>query len=111
MTKKTSNKKKTLTTHEKLIQSMTKEQKKQYDAEYRDLLLSEMLIAFLKNDATSVRELACAAGLSSAIIRKFHLDAKENITAQSFFKVLQELDCSLVVKKGRSSFPIEFTQM
>lgn len=57
-------KKKALTTHDEFIQSMTPEQKKEYDKGYHEFLLSELLIALKKNDVVSVRELAKAINLS-----------------------------------------------
>jgi DNA-binding Xre family transcriptional regulator len=110
MTNKKPTQKKILTTHERLMQSLTKEQKKKYDEEYRELLLSELLIAIMKDDAISVRELAKAAGISPAVIQGVRSGEKRNITTQSFFRILHALDCSLVVKKDKHVFPIELAQ-
>lgn len=102
-------KKKVLSTHDEFIQSMTSAQKKEYDAGYHEFLLSELLLAIMKNDAVSVRELAKAAGISAAIIQGVRSGAKQNITTQSFFKILQALGCSLMVKKDNHVFPLELT--
>lgn len=107
MTSKKSTTKKTMTTHEKLMKSLTKEQKEKYDEEYRDLLLSELLLAIMEDDAISVRALAKAAGLSPAVIQGIRSGEKQNITTQSFFKILHALNCSLIVKKNKHVFPIE----
>ncbi len=50
--------KKPITTHEKFIKSMTTQQKREYEEGYRDFLLSELLLAIMKDDAISVRKLA-----------------------------------------------------
>lgn len=110
MTKQKRTTKKTITTHEKFIKSMTTQQKKEYDEGYRDFLLSELLLAIMKDDAISVRELAKEAGISASIIQGIRSGEKQNITTQSFFKILQALGCSLVVKKDRHSYPLELTQ-
>ena len=102
-------KKSLLSTHDEFIQSMTPQQKKKYDEGYRELLLSELLIVIMKDDAISVRELAKAAGISPAIIQGVRSGEKKNITTQSFFKILDALGCSLVVKKDRQTFPILFS--
>lgn len=103
-------KKKALTTHEEFILSMTPAQKKEYDKGYHEFLLSELLIAIMKDDAISVRELAKSAGLSAAIIQGVRSGDKPNITTQSFFKILQALGCSLIVKKDDHLFSLELTQ-
>ncbi len=109
MLKKKINQEKVLTTHDEFIQSMTAAQKKKYDAGYREFLLSELLLAIMKDDAVSVRELAKSAGISSAIIQGVRSGEKQNITTQSFFRILQALGCSLVVKKDNQDFPLELT--
>jgi len=109
MNKKKIVKKKIATTHDQFIKSMTKTQKAKYDEGYHDFLLSELLIAIIKNDAIAVRELAKAAGISTAVTQKIRPGAKQNISTQSFFKILQELGCSLVVTKDKHTFPMEFT--
>ena len=86
---------------------MTPQQKKEYDEGYYEFLLSELLLAIMKNDAVSVRELAKAAGLSATIIQGIRSGARQNITTQSFFRILQALGCSLVVKKDDHIFPLE----
>ncbi len=68
-------------------------------------------MAIMKNDAVSVRELAKAAGISTAIIQGVRSGEKPNITTQSFFKILQALDCSLIVKKDNHMFPLELAHM
>lgn len=107
MTSKKSNVKEAMTTHERLMTSLTKEQKKKYDKEYRELLLSELLIAIMEDDAVSVRALAKAAGISPAVIQGIRSGEKQNITTQSFFKILHALNCSLIVKKDKHVFPLE----
>ena len=110
MLKKKISKKSTLTTHDEFIQSMTSLQKKEYDKGYHEFLLSELLLAIMQNDAISVRELAKAAGISPAIIQGVRSGERSNITTQSFFKILEALGCSLIVKKDNHLFPLELAQ-
>lgn len=110
MNKKKTTKKRLLTTHEELMQALTPEQKAMYDEEYRDFLLSELLLAIMADDAISVRDLAKAAGLSPAVIQGIRSGEKRNITTQSFFKILHALDCSLIVKKDKHTFAIELAR-
>ena len=80
MSKKKVSKKKILSTHDAFIQSMTPAQKKEYDKGYHEFLLSELLIAIMKNDAISVRELAYAADISPTIVQGVRSGEKSNIT-------------------------------
>lgn len=99
-----------VTTYDHLMQKMTPEQKKKSNEEYRELVLSELLIALMKEDDISVRELAQEAGLSSAIVQGVRSGAKQNITLQSFLKIMHALGCSILVKKNRHSYPLELMQ-
>lgn len=98
------------TTYDRHIQRMSPERKKKFDAEYRELVLSELLIALMKEDDVSVRKLAREAGLSSAIVQGVRSGTKQNITFQSFLKIMQALGCSLIVKKDRHTYPLELPQ-
>ena len=97
-------------TYDKHIQKMSPTRKKKFDEEYRELVLSELLIALMKEDDVSVRALACEAGISSAIIQGIRAGTKQNITLQSFLKIMQALGCSLIVKKNKHSYSLELAQ-
>lgn len=104
-------KKKAKTTHDIFLESMSASERKEYEEGYRDFLLSELLIAIMKDDAVSVRELAKAAGLSPAVIQGIRSGGKQNITTQSFFKIMQALGCSVIVKKNKNSYPLELINL
>lgn len=114
MTKKTVTKKKLKntpeSTYDKFIKKMSPTRKKKFDEGYRDFILSELLIALMKEDEVSVRELAKEAGLSSAIVQGVRSGTKQNITLQSFLKILNALGCSIVVKKNKNTYPLELLQ-
>ena len=97
-------------TYDRHVSKMTPERKKLFDEGYRELVLSELLIALMKEDDVSVRALAQEAGLSSAIIQGVRAGTKQNITLQSFLKIMQALGCSLIVKKNTQTYPLELTQ-
>ena len=63
---------------------MSPERRKKFDEEYRDLVLSELLIALMKEDDVSVRELACQAGLSSAIVQVYDRVQKKILLCKAF---------------------------
>src|SRR5436309_2306882 len=56
-------------TYDKFYEALSPQEKKEFDQEYKDLLLSELLIAIMKQDNVSVRKLAAAAGVSPTIIQ------------------------------------------
>lgn len=103
--------KKVLTTFEEFQQSLTPKQKKEYEKECRELLLSELLLALMENDSVSVRELAREAGISPAIIQGIRSGTKENITLKTFFKILNAFGYDkMVIQRGKQKFPIEIAQ-
>lgn len=99
--------KKMKSTYDEFIESMTEKEKKEFEAEYRDLLLSELLIALMNQDGISVRRLAKAAGISPSLIQGIRSGEKENITMRSFLKIIRALGSSVVVKKDGRYFPLE----
>ncbi len=106
MTKKIK-KDKQLTTYERVMASLTPKEKKEYEQEYKEFLISEMLLAAMEQDDISVRKLAKLAGVSPTVVQGVRSGDRENITVQSFVKILKALDCSLVVEKGGQRFPLD----
>lgn len=99
--------KKVLSTYDEHLKGMTKNRRKNFEEGYRDLLLSELLIAIMQEDEISVRELAKAAGISPTIIQGVRSGKNSNVTMQSFFRMMNALGCSLVVEKNSLRFPLE----
>jgi hypothetical protein len=74
-----------------LLESLTPEERKKFDEEYRELLLSELLLAAMAKDNISVRKLAKMAGVSPTIVQAMRSGSKTDFSMQSFFKVLKGL--------------------
>ena len=55
------------------------ERKKQFEREYKDLVLSELLLALMENDEKSVRLLAKEAGLSPTVIQNIRSGKQKDI--------------------------------
>lgn len=55
--------KKTQSTYNRFIKSLSTQEKKDFDQEYKELALSEMLLAIVQNDDISVKQLAKEAGI------------------------------------------------
>ena len=60
--------KKIKSTVEELMDSLSPEERKKYDEEYQELLLSELILAAEENDEESVSKLATMAEVSPNII-------------------------------------------
>lgn len=65
-------------TVEELIESLTPEERKKYDEEYREFLLSELLLAAMAKDNVSVRNLAKMAGVSPTIVQAMRSGTKKD---------------------------------
>jgi len=87
-------KKNAKTTYEKFIED--EEQKALLDNEYKDLLLSELLIAVMEHDHISVRKLAAAAGVSPTVIQSLKSGSKTNITIDTLSKVLDAVGYQII---------------
>jgi len=62
-------------------------QKKLFDEEYKELLLSELVIALMEEDHISVRQLAKAADVSPTIIQSLRSGKKDNLTLSTIASI------------------------
>lgn len=87
-------KRKVKSTYEEFIED--DEQKDLLDTEYKELLLSELLIAAMEQDHISIRKLAAAAGVSPTIIQGLRSRSKTNITIDTLSKILDAIGYEIV---------------
>ncbi len=94
--------KKNRSTYETFVSNLSSEQKKEFDAEHEELLLSELVLAIMENDEISVRELAKMAGVSPTIIQSIRAGRGKSHNLETFYKVMKSLgyDQFLVGKNG-----------
>jgi DNA-binding Xre family transcriptional regulator len=88
-------KKKTKSTYEKFIEN--KKQKRLLDREYRDLLISELLLAAMEEDHISVRKLAAEAEVSPTIIQNLKSGKKTNITIGTLSRILDVIGYQIIL--------------
>jgi len=88
-------KKKTKSTYEKFIEN--KKQKRLLDREYRELLISELLLAAMEEDHLSVRKLAAEAEVSPTIIQSLKSGKKTNITIETLSRILEVVGYQIVL--------------
>ncbi len=92
-------KKKIKSTYEEFIEN--KNQKKLLDKEYKELLISELLLAAMEEDRISVRKLATEAGVSPTIVQSLRSGKKTNITIDTLSRILDVIGYRIVlVPKG-----------
>jgi len=75
--------KKIKSTVEEFVESLTPEQKKEFDKEYKEFLISEMILAAMEEDSISVRALAKEAGVSPTIVQGVRSGERENVSLKS----------------------------
>ena len=92
-------KKKSKSTYETFIENET--QKVLIDQEYKELLLSELLIAAMEHDHISVRKLASAAGVSPTIIQGLKTGSKTNITIDTLSRILDAVGYQIIFSPKR----------
>ncbi len=69
--------KKINSTVDELIESLSPEERKQYDEEYRELLLSELILAAMAKDNVSVKKLAKMAEVTPTIVQTMRSGTKK----------------------------------
>lgn len=100
--------KKIKSTFDKFIESLSPEERKKYDEEYRELLLSELILAAMAKDNVSVRNLAKMAGVSPAIVQAIRSGSKTDFSMQSFFKILRRLGSKKIMVELHGQYiPLE----
>src|SRR5271170_7790550 len=101
--------KKIKSTSEEFVESLTPQQRKKFDEEYKDLLLSEMILAAMEEDHISVRGLAKLAGVSPTVIQSMRSGIKKDFNLGSFFKILKGLNCKVLIERNGHRFPLYLT--
>lgn len=85
--------KKKRSTVDMFMETLSPSERLEMEQEYRELLLSELILAIMEKDKISVRKLAKLAGVSPTIIQAMKTDTKKDFSMQSFFKVLKGMGC------------------
>jgi len=88
-------KKKVKSSYEEFIEN--KKQKKLLDKEYRDLFISELLLAAMKEDHISVRKLAAEAEVSPTVIQGLKSGKKTNITIETLSRILDVIGYRIIL--------------
>ncbi|MBN4066471.1 helix-turn-helix domain-containing protein [Simkania negevensis] len=98
--------KKVLSTFDRFMKNS--KQKKLYNEEYKELLLSELFLALMEGDDFSVRKLAKVAGISPTVIQEVKSGKKKNITLETFLKIVAACGWTVVVENPRKRGEMKF---
>lgn len=88
-------KKKAKSTYEEFIEDP--KQKNLLDREYRELLISELLLAAMEEDHLSVRKLAAEANVSPTIIQSLKSGKKTNVTLETLSRILTVIGYQIIL--------------
>jgi DNA-binding Xre family transcriptional regulator len=87
---------KPMSTYDELMQDP--EFKKKHEESYRELILSELLLAIMAEDKLSIRSLAKQAGISPTIIQDIRSGKRDNLTLKTFANLIDVLGYNLVLE-------------
>lgn len=73
--------------------------KKAFDKSYKELLLSELLIAMMEEDEVSVRTLAKDIGLSPTIIQNIRSGKQADLKVSNFISIAEYCGYNLILEK------------
>src|ERR1700680_2263585 len=95
------NKDKSMSTYDELMQNP--DLKKKHEKSYRELFLSELLLAVMAEDHISIRSLAKQAEISPAIIQDIRSGKRDNLTLKTFSSLIDALGYNLVLENRKKS--------
>jgi DNA-binding Xre family transcriptional regulator len=74
--------------------------------EYRELMLSELVLAIMADDSKSVRQLANELGLSKTVIQNLRSGAQTDMKLSNFVRLTHAYGYHLVLEKEGQRIPL-----
>ncbi len=100
--------KKTQSTYDEFVNELSPKERRAFEEEYKEFVLSELLLAIMAQDEISVRELAKMAGVSPTVVQAMRSGAKKDFSMTSFFKVLKGLGFKkLTAERNGQSYSLD----
>ncbi len=109
--KKVTTTKKYKSTYDEYVDSLSPKRRKEFEEGFRDLALSELILALMEDDEVSVRKLAEMADVSPTVVQAMRLPTgnKKDFNVTSLFKVLKALGINeLYGKRNGHLVPLDF---
>ena len=80
--------------------------RKQFEEEYKEFLLSEIITSLMENDRKSVRKLAKEVGLSPTVIQKLRSGSQQDVRLSNFINISHACGYSIFLEKGDNRIAI-----
>jgi DNA-binding Xre family transcriptional regulator len=97
--------KKTKTTYDRAMEDP--KFKKLFKKEYKELVLSELILAMMEEDHISVRNLAKEIGMAPSVVQSMRSGKHANMTLKNFIKLIAALGGEVTIKKGAEYLPVK----
>ena len=78
-----------------------------FEREYAELLLSELILAMMDEDKTSVRKLAKEVGIAPSVLQSVRSGKHSNMTLRNFIKLISALGGEVTVRRGKEYIPVK----
>jgi hypothetical protein len=101
--------KNTKTTFELFVESMTPEERKKFDKEFRSMAISEMIYAAMEDDVVNVKKLAKLAGFPPSIVKDLHSGKSDKSTIKALFKVFHRLGFKVLLQSNGETMPLDMS--
>jgi len=89
---------------------LSPKEKHDFEAGYKEFVLSELLLAIMAQDEISVRELAKMADVSPTVVQAMRSGVKKDFSMTSFIKVLRGLGFKkLIAERNGQAYPLDIT--
>ena len=79
---------------------------KKFEKEYKEFLLSELIVALMENDNKTVRKLAKEVDLSPTVIQKLRSGKQDGVKLSNFINISQACGYHLMLEKGEKKIPL-----
>ena len=83
--------------------------KKDYDKEFKEFALSELMLALMEDDRKSVRKLAELAGVSATAIQDLRSGKAKDVKFKNFLSIVHACGYGLELVKGEKRIPLQQT--
>lgn len=104
--------KKTQSTCDEFVNSLSSKEKRAFEEEHKDFVLSELLLGIMAQDEISVRELAKMAGISPTVVQAMRSGTKKDFSMKSFFKILKGLGFQkLTAERNGHSYSLDIPDL
>jgi hypothetical protein len=104
--------KKTQSACDQFVNALSPKERLVFEEEYKDFVLSELLLAIMAQDEISVRELARMADVSPTVVQAMRSGAKKDFSMTSFFKILKGLGFKkLTAERNGQSYSLDIPDL